>query len=308
MSTSWFNWLSAAVFFLGLTLIGTSFLSTNDPSGKPVSTWTGLPQQIQSVSTDRTYSFAGEKMDLENSDILERLDRELSVNAYYHSSTLLVLKRTKRYLPTIEQILKEEGVPDDLKYLAVAESALMNGTSSAGAKGLWQFMEATGKSYGLEINGEIDERNHLEKSTRAACKYLKSYYDKFGSWKLAASAYNMGGPRLTREMQVQRAKTYEEVNLNSETSRYLFRIVALKTILEDPASFGYQLSPDDYYPPFRDCNQIQVNEPVPNWGDFAIKHGTDYRTLKVYNPWLKASSLTNKARKTYTVLVPKMEK
>ncbi len=308
MKFAWFNWLAATVLFIGLVLVGTSFLTETDPFGKPLTEWAGLPQRIASVSTDRSYAFAGEMMDLENTDILERLDRELLVNAYYHSSTLLVLKKTKRYFPIIEPILKEEGIPDDLKYLAVAESALMNGTSSAGAKGVWQFMEATGKSYGLEINDEIDERNHLEKSTRAACKYLKSYYEKFGSWKLAASAYNMGGPRLAREMEVQRATTYEEVNLNSETSRYLFRIVALKTILEDPAAFGYQLLATDYYPPFKDCDEIVVSEPVPNWGDFAIKHGTDYRTLKVYNPWLKASSLTNKARKTYTVLVPKVEK
>ncbi len=308
MRSSWINWLSAAIFLLALTLVGTSFLTERDPSGKPATNWIGLPQQITSISTDRSYSFAGEQMDLENYDILERLDRELIVNAYYHSSTLLILKKSKRYFSIIEPILKEEGLPDDLKYLAAAESALMNGTSSAGAKGVWQFMEATGKSFDLEINSEIDERNHLEKSTRAACRYLKSYYEKFGSWKLAASAYNMGGPRLSREMEVQRASTYEEVNLNSETSRYLFRIVALKTILEDPEAFGYQLAASEYYPPFQECYQIEVSEPVPNWGDFAIKYGTDYRTLKVYNPWLKDNKLTNKARKTYTVLVPKVQK
>ncbi len=308
MQISWLNWLSFFTLTVGLTLTASAFLDPETSGPDREINGTGLPQMITSVATDRAFTFAGEQLDMANMDIRERLDRELIVNAYYHSSTLLVLKKSRRYFSIIEPILKEEGVPDDLKYLAVAESALMNGTSSAGAKGVWQFMEATGKSFDLEINSEIDERNHLEKSTRAACAYLRSYYEKFGSWKLAASAYNMGGPRLAREMEVQRASTYEEVNLNSETSRYLFRIVALKTILEDPASFGYQLTAADYYPPFQECYRIEVNEPVPNWGDFAIKYGTDYRTLKVYNPWLKDNKLTNKARKTYTVLVPKVQK
>ncbi|MCB9314362.1 MAG: transglycosylase SLT domain-containing protein [Lewinellaceae bacterium] len=305
MTTSWFNWLSFVILFIGLALMGSSFLDPQAEEGGATSSRTGLPQMITSITPDKTYTFAGEELDMSNMDLRERLDRELIVNAYYHSNTLLSLKKARRFFPVIEPILREEGVPDDLKYLAVAESALMNAVSSAGARGIWQFMEATAKSYGLEVNSEVDERNHLEKSTRAACQYLKSYYAKFGSWQLAACGYNMGGPRLAREMEIQRAKTFAEVNLNSETSRYLFRIVALKTILEDPAAFGYQLEDEDYYPPMDNVDKVTVDSAVANWGDFAIQHGTNYRMLKVYNPWLKDNKLTNKARKTYTILIPK---
>lgn len=305
MTVSWFNWLSFIILFIGLGLMGSSFLDPQTTEEGSPSARAGLPQMITSISTDRTYTFAGEELDMTNMDLRERLDRELIVNAYYHSNTLLSLKKARRFFPVIEPILREEGVPDDLKYLAVAESALMNAVSSAGARGIWQFMEPTAKAYGLEVNSEVDERNHLEKSTRAACQYLKSYYEKFGSWQLAACGYNMGGPRLAREMEVQRARSFAEVNLNSETSRYLFRIVALKTIMEDPAAFGYQLDDDDYYPPMDNVSALKVDTSVANWGDFAIKHGTNYRMLKVYNPWLKDNKLTNKSRKTYTVLVPK---
>ncbi|MCF8237894.1 MAG: transglycosylase SLT domain-containing protein [Saprospiraceae bacterium] len=305
MKLNWFNWLSFFILLGGLALTVSSFLDPETGKHNEGGNGKGLPQMITSVTTNRAFSFAGEDLDMSNMDLRERLDRELIVNAYYHSSTLLSLKKTRRYFAVIEPILKEEGIPDDFKYLAVAESALMNAVSSAGARGVWQFMEATGKEYGLEINSEVDERNHLEKSTRAACRYLKSYYERFGSWQLAACGYNMGGPRLAREMEVQRAKTFADVNLNSETSRYLFRIVALKTILEDPAAFGYQLSDEDYYSPMDDVYELTVDASVVNWGDFAIKHGTNYRTLKLYNPWLKDNQLTNRSGKKYTVLIPK---
>lgn len=304
MRIHWFSLLSFAVFFLGLALVGSSYLSSEYPNGNDPVTRFFLPQKIMPIPMDGPFTFGGEVLPIEQFDIRERLERELLVNAYLHSNTLLSIKRSQRYFPVIEKILKEEGLPDDLKYLAVAESALANGTSSAGAKGIWQFMEATGKSFNLEINGEIDERLHLEKATRAACNYLRSYREKFGSWHLAACAYNMGGPRLDREMKEQRATSLEELNLNSETSRYLFRIIAIKTLMEDHSAFGYDLTEADYYPELSNYKEVKVSGPVPNWGDFAKNNGTNYRQLKIYNPWITASKLTNKAGKTYMIRIP----
>lgn len=305
MRSSWILGLSFMLFGAGFTLLILGFdrhAGLSDPSLSARNAM--LPQQIRAISLKKAYTFAGESLDLDQFDIRERLERELLVNAYLHSATLLSLKRTRRYFPEIERILKQEGLPDDLKYLAVAESALVNATSSAGAKGIWQFMEPTGKAFDLEINGEVDERLHLEKATRAACRYLRSYRDKFGSWQLAACAYNMGGPRLEKELREQRATRLEELNLNAETSRYLFRIVAIKALMEDPAAFGYDLSEDEYYTALDQYKEIKVSGPVENWGDFARSHGTHYRMLKILNPWLVSGKLTNKAGKTYLVRVP----
>lgn len=291
--------LLGGVFFL---LLSSRSQATPGSEGEVVRI---LPQKIRAIPLGKHYDFAGEAVPVDQFDIRERLEREMMINAYLHSATLMSLKRSHRYFPEMTQILKEEGMPDDLKYLAVAESGLANATSSAGAKGLWQFMEATGRAYDLEINDEVDERLHLEKATRAACRYLRSYHQKFGSWHLAASAYNMGGPRLSKEMNLQRATRFEELNLNSETSRYLFRILALKAVMTTPEAFGYDLAPDDYYPPLPPYREVEVNGPVANWGDFAREHGTHYRMLKIYNPWLIGSKLTNKSGKTYTIRVPK---
>lgn len=263
-----------------------------------------LPQIIRSADLEKSFDFAGEPLPMSNFDVRERLDRELMVNSYWHSSTLLNIKNSIRYFPVIEKILAEQGVPDDFKYLAVAESGLRNAASPAGAKGTWQFLKATGASYGLEINSEVDERYHLEKATVAACKYLKSAKDRLGSWTLAAAAYNMGTGRVARDVNVQRAETYYDLNLNQETARYVFRIVAIKEILNQPNDFGFYLNPGDGYPPLTDYDIITVSGSVENWGDFAVKHGTTYRILKVYNPWLTSSKLVNARRKTYEVKVP----
>ena len=184
-------------------------------------------QPIPVVERGREYSFAGEILPTDQFDVAERLERELLVNAFYHSSTILAIKMANRYFPELEKILKEEGVPDDLKYLAVAESGLRPATSSADARGFWQFMKETAGQYGLEVNDEVDERYHLEKSTRAACSYLKALKNRFGSWTLAASAYNMGGASLAKVMEDQRATTFFDLNINDETSRYIFRVVAM---------------------------------------------------------------------------------
>ncbi|MDX1476476.1 MAG: transglycosylase SLT domain-containing protein [Saprospiraceae bacterium] len=269
--------------------------ATSDPGA--------LPQVIRSVDLSKEYTFAGEVVPQGNFDAMERLDRELSVNSYWHSSTLLNIKQAHRYFPVIEPILAEHGVPDDFKYLAVAESNLRNAVSYAGAKGVWQFLKSTGQAYGLEINGEVDERYHLEKSTEAACRYLKDYYRQFGSWTLAAAAYNMGGPRLKRLLQEQQAESYYELNLNEETSRYVFRILAFKEILTSPEKFGFYVDESELYEPLK-YRTVMVNTTVESWADFAQEHGTNYRMLKVYNPWLISGRLTCSGKKDYIIKLP----
>lgn len=262
-------------------------------------------QPIPVVDSDGDYNFAGEALPVEQFDVAERLERELLVNAFYHSSTILAIKMANRYFPTIEKILKEEGVPEDLKYLAVAESGLRPATSSADAKGVWQFMKESAIQYGLEVNEEVDERYHLEKSTRAACTYFKSLKNRFGTWTLAAAAYNMGGASLARTMEEQRAANFFELNINDETSRYIFRVVAMKDILQDPESYGFTIPKDQLYKPLDDYMLVEVDGAVPSWGEFAKSHQTNYRVLKVYNPWLRDFKLANKGGKTYQVMIPR---
>ena len=258
-----------------------------------------VPQIVKGMDLDKNFEFCGESLPMDNFDVRERLDRELTVNTYWHSSTILSIK------PTMERILKEEGVPTDLKYIAVAESALRNAVSPAGAKGIWQFMKGTGNEYGLEINSEVDERYHLEKSTRAAAKYLKSLRNRFGSWANAAAAYNMGGGNMNKHLREQQAESYFDLNLNEETSRYYFRLVAIKNILENPRAFGFYLDKEDYYKALDDYRVVEVDSSVENWGAFAAEQGISYRILKVYNPWLIDSKLTNRSGKTYEIRVPR---
>ena len=262
-----------------------------------------LPQEIRSVDVNKAYSFAGEKVPMDNFDAVERLDRELLVNSYWHSSTVLNIKSASRYFPIIEPILAKNGVPDDLKYLAVIESNLRNVTSPAGAKGIWQIMKPTGLQYGLEINGEVDERYHIEKSTEAACKLLKDYHDEFGDWTLAAAAYNMGITRMRKTLAEQKAATYYDINLNAETSRYIFRILAVKEILTAPEAFGFFIEEDELYAPLEYTTE-EVVESVPSWGEWAQEHGISYRMLKVYNPWLVDGKLTCSGKKVYQVKLP----
>jgi membrane-bound lytic murein transglycosylase D len=307
MTRKRFSILLAVVGALSLAAIFSSYKDNN--SGLPDSfvrpeAGNYLSQSVRAVQLPASADFAGEPLPMENFDTRERLDRELLVNAYWHSSTILAIKSLPRFFPTIERILAEEGVPDDFKYLAVAESSLRNETSPAGAKGIWQFMKETGIQYGLEINGEVDERLHLEKATRAACRYLKNAKDKYGSWTLAAAAYNAGGGRISSTMNDQRARGYYDLNLGTETSRYVFRIMALKEILRNPTTYGFFIEEHEKYPAL-DGYQVEVSTSVPNWGDFAVQHGVSYRTLKVYNPWLMDDSLANKGRKTYLITLPR---
>jgi len=248
---------------------------------------------------------AGEEVPMNNFDAVERLDREIVGNTYLHGSTILNLKLAARYFPYFEKTLAENNVPDDMKYLAVIESNLRNVISPAGAKGLWQFMEATGKAYDLEINKEVDERYHVEKSTLAFCRHIKDLKNALGSWTLASAAYNAGQGRINTEQKNQRANNFYELSLVDETSRYPFRIIALKEIMKDPKKYGFSLDEDNLYAPINNYSIVEVNGKVDNWGDFAIKYGTNYRMLKVYNPWIINHFLTNPTGKTYQVKIPK---
>lgn len=251
-------------------------------------------------------SFAGEKVPLEQGDVVERLERELYVNAYWESNLILLFKRSKKYLPEIERLLQEQGVPDDFKYLAIAESGLINASSAAGAKGYWQILEETGKEYGLEITESVDERYHLEQSTLAAAAYLKKAHQKFGDWTAVAASYNMGQSGFSKRQEEQFQRNYYDLYLNEETSRYLFRILAFKLLFENPAAFGYHLQEKDYYslPEFR---EIEVSTDLPDLAKWAKEQGSSYKHLKRYNPWLRARELEVKKGKGYTIRLPKFE-
>lgn len=248
-------------------------------------------------------TFAGEKVPLEIEDVKERLEREIYVNAYWQSNMILLMKRSSKFLPEIEKMLKENGIPDDFKYLAMAESALMNVASPAGAKGFWQIMESTGKEYGLEISKDVDERYNLEKATFAASKYLNKAHGKFRDWTAVAASYNMGQSGFSRRQADQLAQNYYDLYLNDETSRYLFRILAFKVIFQNPGEFGFHMRESDFYknPPLK---KITVTRDIKNLASWAKQQGSNYKELKLYNPWLRDRDLNVKRGKTYGIVLP----
>lgn len=263
--------------------------------------------EVVNPSVPRKVKFADQDIDLDRIDMAERLDRELTAIAYTHGNTLLTIKRANRYFPQIAPILIKNGVPTDLLYLACIESS-MNPTAVSGAKaaGLWQFMPATGREYGLEINDYVDERFNVEKATEAACRYIKAAYKKYGNWESAAAAYNGGMGRISNELTAQQAETAYDLQLAEETSRYMFRLLAMKMIMENPAKFGFRLSADQLYQPI-DCEIVEVSEPIDDWATWAIDHGINYMILRNANPWIRAKSLPNTSGKTYQVAIPKKE-
>jgi membrane-bound lytic murein transglycosylase D len=263
-------------------------------------------QRVRSINMSKTFTLCGERFPTAtNQDVRQRLDAEILKNVYSHSSTILYVERANAYFPIIEPILEDEGVPSDLKYLAVAESGLAPVTSSADARGVWQFMKATAGSFNMEINEDVDERYHVEKATRAACKYLKKERQKLGSWVLAMAAYNGGSTRISEQMASQRAKTFFDLNLMAdETMRYPFRIMAIKEVMENLDEYDYEIEQDHLYEPLTDYQLVEVSGPVASWGTFAQEHGVSYRQLKVYNPWLVSGKLANKEGKTYTIKLP----
>lgn len=247
--------------------------------------------------------FAGEVTPLHIADVRERFERELIVNANLDASTLLIIKRAARVFPVIEPILRQYNVPDDFKYLAVIESGLVHAVSPAGARGIWQFMPETAKERGMEVSETVDERYHLEKSTIAACQYLLNMKEKFGSWTLAAAAYNGGLTGVNRQIEMQQVTNYYDLFLTEETARYVFRILALKEIMRNPQIYGFDVMPEELYQPIP-VRKIEVDSSIANLASFAKSQGINYKILKVHNPWLRDKKLNNPARRKYIIDIP----
>lgn len=258
---------------------------------------------VYAIPVPEELDFAGEPVPVEIPDIHERMDRELLVNTYWQSNGLLLIKRANKYFPVIEPILEEYGVPDDFKYLAVIESGLTNAVSPAGAKGFWQIMESTGKEYGLEINSNVDERYNLEKSTRAAAQYFLKSKERFDSWTLAAAAYNAGNYGVDRQLERQEVDDYYDLLLGEETGRYVFRILAIKEILQDPKKFGFNFREKDLYKPIPSY-EVKVDTAVSDFAKFAQEFDINYKVLKIHNPWLREAHLNNASRKEYFIEIP----
>ena len=291
------------VFTIGFSWLMLSFSTEKSSVDPSYQKYFNENYKIFSLNTPTELNLANETVPLEILDVREKLDRELLVNTYWQSQSLLFHKRASRWFPVIEPILKKNGVPDDFKYLAVIESGLTNVVSPAGATGYWQFLKSTGRDYGLEINNEVDERYHVEKSTEAACKYLNDAYEKYGSWTLAAASYNMGMNGLDRQIERQKVSNYYDMLLNEETARYVYRILAVKEVLSKPAQYGFHFRPKDLYPTYQ-TKSVSVDSSVVDFAAFAQENEINYKILKILNPWLRESYLTNPAGKTYEIKLP----
>lgn len=293
------NWINKGVILVAIVSLSGLFIFAMSNENKNKFTHEGtafyFPTEVD---------FADEGMPMEIPDVRERFDRELLVNANLHASTILIIKRANRAFKIIEPILEKNGVPNDFKYLAVIESSLINAVSPSGAKGVWQFMPATAKEIGMEVNDCVDERYHLEKSTEAACKFLLAAKEKFGSWTLAAASYNGGITGVNKQIDLQKVSNYYDLLLNEETSRYVFRILALKEIMKAPEKFGFAVPKQDLYELYP-TRKLEIDSTVTNLADFAIRQGVNYKILKLYNPWLRDSKLDNKAKKKYVIELPK---
>jgi membrane-bound lytic murein transglycosylase D len=251
-----------------------------------------------------TIDFAGEKTPLNITDVHERMDRELLINTNLHSSTILILKRANKFFPIIEPILAKNNIPDDFKYLAVIESSLIPlSVSKAGASGIWQFMKQTGVEKGLEISETVDERYHLEKSTEAACQYLLTAKEKLGSWTLAAASYNGGMAGISNQLKLQQVSDYYDLLLVEETSRYVFRILALKEIMKNPQLYGFDIKPNEFYANLP-TNKLIIDSSITNLATFSKSQGINYKILKYYNPWLRDKKLDNINKKSYIIEIP----
>ncbi|WP_276167210.1 lytic transglycosylase domain-containing protein [Zobellia alginiliquefaciens] len=259
--------------------------------------------RISAIEIPEDLSFAGEAVPQDDPEVMERIDREFLVNTYWQSNAVLLIKRANMYFPIIEPILAKNGIPDDFKYLAVAESGLQNVVSHAGAAGFWQIMKATGQEHGLEVNRNVDERYNLEKATEVACEYLNRNYKRYGSWTLTAASYNAGAGAINKYLGIQQVSDYYDLLLGQETGRYVFRIMAIKEILSHPEKYGFDIDKKDMYqavPTFK----VEIDEPVLSFADFAQQYEINYKILKRHNPWLREAHLNNSSRKKYTVEIP----
>ncbi|TRZ43674.1 lytic transglycosylase domain-containing protein [Robertkochia solimangrovi] len=305
--------MKSIVMIGGVTLLSAVFINavqTDAASGTVVRNETETKDsvagkyQIKALKLPDNITFSGEQVPLNDPDVRERLDRELLVNTYWQSNAILLIKRANKFFPIIEPILKEKGVPDDFKYLAVIESGLTNAVSPAGATGFWQLLKSTAREYGLEVNDNVDERYHIEKSTEVACDYLTKAKERFGSWTMAAAAYNAGQFGMFKQLERQQVDDYYDVLLGEETGRYVFRILAIKEILSDPAKYGFHVENDDMYE-LVPTKEVKVDTAVTNFADFAQKFDINYKILKIHNPWLREANLNNASRKLYEIKIPK---
>jgi hypothetical protein len=258
---------------------------------------------VYSVELPAKVTFAGEPVPLDLFDVKEALDKELLSNTYFHSQTIRLIKMANRYFPQIEPVLKKNLVPDDFKYLAVAESGLTQAVSPAKAVGFWQLLKGTAEEYGLEVGAEVDERYHVSKSTDVACKYLIESYRKYGNWTMTAASYNAGRRGMDEQIERQKKENYYDLLLNEETARYLYRVLAFKLIFENPEAYGFNLSEKDLYPVVP-VYTVNVDGAVPDFADFAAGYGTNYKILKYLNPWLRDNKMANPSNKHYEILIP----
>ncbi|WP_439127366.1 lytic transglycosylase domain-containing protein [Polaribacter sp.] len=259
--------------------------------------------KIKSLKLPDNLNLAGERVPVEIPDVRERMERELLVNTYWQSNGLLLIKRANKYFPILEPLLKKYNLPDDFKFLALAESGFIDETSSAGAAGMWHFMKATGREYGLEINRNVDERYDIEKSTKVAAEYLKKSKERLGTWTLAAAAYNAGNYGVSKRLETQQVNSYYEALLPDETERYVFRILALKEIISNPKKYGFVFEKTDLYS-LEPTRTVEVDTVIRNLAVFAKGFGMNYKELKILNPWLRENKLNNKSRKLYHIKVP----
>ena len=281
----------------------TDFINPKPIEKKEIILSYGVPELV----IPDTVLFAGERVPLEIPDVRERLDRELHVNTFWHSNTIFLLKRGHRWLPDIKNELEKGGIPTDLMYLSVIESDLQNKVSPSKAVGFWQLLKGTAKDFRLEVTNEVDERYHPIKSTGAAAKYLKKAHQKFGSWTNAAASYNIGRRGLDRALSKQGVTSYYDLLLYEETSRYVFRAIAIKLIFENPETYGFNFSEENLYQK-EDLEEIEIEKSINNLRDWAFDNKINYKQLKRYNPWLRKNSLTVRSGKSYVFLIPKVKK
>lgn len=302
--TSMRRFLALGLIFISLGVIRLfSFYTGIDSDDKQYEKYFQDHYRIYSVNIPHDLNFAGEEVPLEDFEVRERIDREFLVNTYFQSQTVLLAKRSNRWLPIIARILKKNGIPDDFKFLAVAESGFLHNTSPKGAAGFWQFIPSTAQAYGLIMNDEIDERYNPEKATEAACRFFKEAYAQFGNWTLTAASFNLGTNGMQKQIDRQNVKSYYDLHLNEETSRYIFRVLALKEILTNPQNYGFVLRKKDLYPPLPGSFQ-KVDSSITNLAAFAQSKGTSFKMLKYYNPWLRSDKLTLTDAKPFFLRIP----
>lgn len=288
---------------LSVLVITLLFYNAINKSETDPKTSTHKTYKIKALKFPENLNLAGERVPLEKLDIRERMDRELLVNTYWQSNGLLLIKRANKYFPILEPLLKKYGLPDDFKFLALAESAFIDETSSAGAAGMWHFMTATGKEYGLEINSNVDERYNIEKATKVAAEYLIKSKNRFNSWTLAAASYNAGNYGISKRLKTQQVNNYYDALLPDETERYVFRIIALKEVISNPQKYGFVFDEEDLYT-MPKTRTIKVDTAIVNIASFAKKFGITYKELKIHNAWLRENKLNNKSRKVYEIKIP----